>query len=94
MCMICIDLDKDIMTAGQAITNLHEMKEMVGPEHSIKVMVEIITRSLKKAKADEDLNLTERHFKMVEEIIGWLNKEVKGISTTTLFESDEAKICV
>lgn len=44
MCMICIELDK--MTSAQAISNLFETKESLGPKHTNKVANMLIAKML------------------------------------------------
>ena len=44
MCIICVQLDKEVLTTREAWRNLSEMKESVGEEHTQEVVDKIWDR--------------------------------------------------
>lgn len=48
MCMICVDFQKDKLTAKEATRNLREMRESIGEEHAKEVEQMIVEWYFKK----------------------------------------------
>jgi hypothetical protein len=93
MCMICIDLDKNVMTCQQGISNLLEMKELIGKEHTITACVRIVTKGISDCQSKPGFKIDKKYFDMLSEIMAWCSdKRTKGGSL--IAECDEGKLCV
>lgn len=54
MCIICVQLQTNKLTAREAAHNLGEMVSIIGDKHTDEVVKKIIEKTLEKKKEDED----------------------------------------
>jgi hypothetical protein len=52
MCLICIHFQAEKLTAQEAMNNLDEMAEQIGPEHARKVTAMIIESEIRLAEEE------------------------------------------
>ncbi len=57
MCIICVQLESDKLTAHEAYRNLSEMKESMSEEHILEVEEEIYKKLFSRASDIEDKEL-------------------------------------
>lgn len=54
MCIICVQLQTNKLTAREAAHNLGEMVSIIGDKHTDEVVKKIIEKTLEKKKEEED----------------------------------------
>ena len=87
MCLICVDFQKETLTATEAWRNLQEMKETMTDEHYDEVVVLIIDKIYSETQdntdADELVNYLEKLEEDGQVSFGW--DEPEGLA----FEEDD-----
>ena len=62
MCLICVELEKERITASEALKNFREMEESIGTSHADDVLETIWVKAIqdddKKAIAKQNIAIT------------------------------------
>lgn len=67
MCLICLDLKK--LTFPEAVNNLTEMSETMGPEHAAEVAIKLLTDFWESEKLREKANDNTLYIKRVGQLL-------------------------
>lgn len=66
MCIICLHFQNDILTPAEAMSNLDEMSEVIGSEHTREVVELIIESEINRIEQEFQSQVEESQIKPID----------------------------